>query len=132
MKLIFIDTSVWYALIDAKDPDHPAVLSSLKEYQGRLLTTNYIFDETVTLLRYRLGWRFAHQFGEQIHTGQLARVIRITPADEQTAWQIFKQYQDKSFSFTDCTSFAVMKRLKIDLALALDNDFRTYGFQCLP
>ncbi len=132
MKWVFVDTSAWYALIDAKDPDHPSVLHSLRQYQNNLLTTNYIVDETITLLRYRVGWQYARQFGEQLFSGQLAQYIRVTELDEKAAWEIFERYQDKIFSFTDCTSFVLMKRLELSIAITLDSDFKSFGFYCLP
>jgi uncharacterized protein len=132
MERIFVDTGAWYALIDRKDPDHHAVLSALQGYRNRLVTSNFVFDETITLLRYRLGWHFARQFGEQLLDGKLAQLARISAADERNAWAIFTRYDDKSFSFTDCTSFAVMQRLQLDRAIAIDSDFRAYGLHCLP
>jgi predicted nucleic acid-binding protein len=92
----------------------------------------YVFDETLTLLRYRLDWQVAHTFGEQLLSGKVAQLIRVTEQDEQAAWEIFSRYQDKSLSFTDCSSFAVIKRLNIEMALAVDSDFRAYGLHCVP
>ncbi len=132
MKGVFVDTSAWYALIDAKDPSHSEVLQSLQQYQDGLITSNYIVDETITLLRYRVGWQYAQQFGEQIFLGQLAQYIRVTEQDEKLAWELFRRYSDKVFSFTDCTSFVLMKRLELSTAIALDNDFKSFGFHCIP
>ena len=47
-------------------------------------------------------------------------------------WSIFTRFRDKSFSFTDCTSFAVMERSKLDCAAAIDDGFRAYGVRCVP
>jgi predicted nucleic acid-binding protein len=132
MKHIFVDTGAWYALVDRQDPDHVAVYACLQRYQGRLLTSNFVLDETITLLRYRLGWPIAHTVGEQLRSGNTAQIVRITPTDEDTAWHIFTRYKDESFSFTDCSSFALMERLKLHAAVAIDSDFKKYGFQCLP
>ncbi len=129
---LLVDTSAWYSLIDAKDPDHAQVLQALQKYQNNLLTTNYIADETITLLRYRLGWQYAQQFGELFFTGKLTHTIQVTEQDEKEAWKLFKRYQDKQFSFTDCTSFIIMQRLQISTAITLDSDFKSFGFQCLP
>ena len=47
--------------------------------------------------------------------------------DESKAWEIFVRYEDKGFSFTDCTSFAIMERLKIDTVFVFDDHFIQYG-----
>ena len=127
-----MDTSGWYALIDSKDPGHQSVFDVLQEHRNQLVTSNYIFDETLTLARYRLGFKIALKFGEQMRSGALARIERVSPKDEQAAWKIFTQYSDKSFSFTDCTSFAFCERLKLRSCIALDADFLTFGLRCIP
>lgn len=132
MKRVLVDTGAWYALTDRKDPDHGRVAQCLEQAAGRLVTTNFIFDEAVTLLRYRLGYRAARTFGEQLLSGQIATLVPVNRVDESRAWSIFTRYRDKSFSYTDCTSFAVMERLKLDCAAAIDDDFRAYGVPCVP
>ena len=132
MNTVFVDTGAWYALTDRKDPDHAAVTEAFREHRDRLLTSNYILDETLTLVRFRLGWRVAHRLGETLRTGGLARVERISPRDEESAWAIFSTWSDKAFSFTDCTSFALCERLRVRLCLAIDQDFRSFGLHCIP
>jgi len=129
---IFVDTGAWYALIDRRDPDHPAVKDILRHWQGRLVTSNFVVDETVTLLRYRLDFEPALLFAHEVRGGALAQVYRVSSGDEDAAWSLFERYRDKTFSFTDCTSFALMERLRLDTALALDGDFRSYGLHSLP
>ena len=80
----------------------------------------------------RLGWNIAHRLGEHLRTGSLARLERISQSDEEAAWAIFSAYSDKSFSFTDCTSFALCDRLELPLCVAIDNNFRSFGLHCLP
>ena len=104
----------------------------MREHRDRLLTSNFVVDETLTLVRYRLGWAIAQQLGEQLRSGALARLERISPRDEDSAWTIFSTYSDQSFSFTDCTSFALCKRLELSTCIAIDNDLRSFGLHCLP
>lgn len=132
MKKVFVDTGAWYSFIDRKDPDHPRVVEALMEYDGRLLTSNFVMDESLTLLRYRCGYKSALDLGRSLFSGRLAEVVRITADDELRAWEVFGSYQDKTLSFTDCTSFAVMQRLGLDTAVSLDSDFQQLGFRCLP
>lgn len=132
MQLAFVDTGAWYALLDKKDPDHAAVVEAFAQYRGRLVTSNYVFAETVTLARYQLGWSVAHQFGSTLRERRVARIERVTTQDEAVAWSIFQQQQDTHYSFTDCTSFALVRRLALPICLAIDPDFRAFGLRCLP
>lgn len=132
MKRFFVDTSAWYALADRKDPDHASVARCLGERTGRLMTSNFVMDESVTLIRYRLGFAAALTLGEALLNGSVARLIWITRRDETRAWEIFTRFRDQGFSFTDCTSFAAMERHKMKIAVAIDEDFRAFGLDCLP
>jgi predicted nucleic acid-binding protein len=129
---VFVDTSAWYALLDRTDAEHTAIVDQLRAHRTRLTTSNFVVSETITLLRYKVGWAFACNFGDKIRAGQLAELERISPADEDAAWRIFLRYRDHTFSFVDCTSFALMERLGLTTAITLDEDFRTFGFHCLP
>ena len=44
----------------------------------------------------------------------------------------FSRGQIKTYSYTDCTSFVVMRRLGLHTAIALDADFQREGFALLP
>lgn len=132
MTRIFVDTGAWYALVDARDPHHDPVVESMREYRGHLITSNFVFDETLTLARYRLGWQVAHRLGERLRDLRLTRLERVSPKDEEAAWSIFSRYRDKSFSFTDCTSIALVRRMELPRCLTLDADFRTFGLHCIP
>lgn len=129
---VFVDTGAWYALVDRKDPDHADVRACLNAHHDHLVSSDYILDETLTLLRYRLGWKAAHTFGKTLINGDVATLHDLTRKDKEDAWRIFSRYRDKSFSFTDCTSFALMQRLKLTTAIAIDSDFKTYGLNCIP
>lgn len=132
MERLFIDTSAWFSYADLGDPDHVRIVKAFKPYKGRLVTSNYVLDETITLCRHRLGHRSAVLLGETILDPDLADLIRIEARDERAAWDLFASRSDKDYSFTDCTSFVLMRRLGIRRALALDDDFRREGFEVTP
>jgi len=135
---LFIDTSAFAALEDEDDKEHKTSLDYRKKIsQGKtpfraLYTSNYVLDEVFTLLRLKLSHRAAVTFGENIKRSKILRIIRITPETENTAWKIFKKYSDKDFSFTDCTSFALMEQEAISTAFTFDKHFQQYGFQTVP
>jgi uncharacterized protein len=132
MKRIFVDTGAWYALVDKKDPDHHDAASFLRNNKIPLLTTNFIFDETVTLLRRRLGWIIAGDFGRRLKDSRFTTLVAVRREDEERAWELFLKFKDQEFSYTDCTSFAVMEALKIDTAFSFDRHFPTMNFQIFP
>ncbi len=132
MERLFVDTSAWYAFINRRDPAHKAVAKVLQQYTGRLVTSNFVLDETLSLCLYRMGHDVATAAGNVLMDPQAVDLVRITSKDEQLAWQLFCARSDQRFSFTDCTSFVLMRRLRIDTALALDGDFRSEGFTVIP
>jgi predicted nucleic acid-binding protein len=98
-----------------------------------MVTSNYIADEVITLVRTHLGYEVAVKIGQKLWDESIANLIRITPQDEKRAWEILVSYHDKSFSFTDCTSFALMERLGIPEAFAFDEHSKQYDtFIVLP
>ncbi len=129
MTPTFVDTSLWYALVDERDPNHDDAVALTATPGGPLTTTNWVFGETLTLTRTRLGHPVAVALGARLLNRTGLRIVRVGPRDEQHAWALFRRYRDKDFSFTDCTSFAVMRRLRISHALAFDHHFRQMGFR---
>ncbi len=63
-KSIFVDTGAWFAYINARDPDHQRVQEFFDSYPGHLVTSSYVFDETVTLTLARLGHQTAVTVGK--------------------------------------------------------------------
>jgi predicted nucleic acid-binding protein len=127
MDRIFVDTSAWYAIIDKNDRDHAAAVAKIPILGYSLITSNYVLDEIITLLKIRLGPTIAITFGQKLWNQEVSTLVRITEEDEVSAWGIFRQYEDKGFSFTDCTSFALMERLEINTVFAFDDHFVQYG-----
>lgn len=132
MERIFVDTSGWYALTDVRDPHHEAAKDWFEQDTLPLVTTDYVLDETLTFIRMKLGHRLGVQFGERLLESALAQIVAVTSQDRQAAWQIFKKFKDQKLSFTDCTSFAVMKRLGLRQVLTVDKHFQVMGFSLVP
>ena len=129
---VFVDTGAWFAYINASDPDHQSVRQFLDKYPGRLVTSTYVFDETVTLTQARLGHRKALAVGRTLLDPTIVETIHVTPSDEKAAWNLFEKRPDKSYSLTDCTSFVVMRKQKIGKAATLDDHFSQEGFGVVP
>ena len=132
MERLFVDTSAWLGYVNRLDPGHRGIEEVLSGFRGRLVTSNFVFDETVTLCHHRLGHEVAMVVGDRLTDGANVDLVRVTVADERDAWQLFKSRSDKRYSFTDCTSFVMMRRLGVRTAVALDADFERDGFALLP
>jgi predicted nucleic acid-binding protein len=125
---ILVDTSAVFALVDSSDQWHPAAkagLDSIRKARSEPLLTNFIVAECHALLLARLGAQFARNW--LMHN--VWPVQRVTVEDEAKAISIISQYTDKTFSYVDATSFALMERLRIRKAFAFDPHFQQYGFQ---
>lgn len=135
MKYLFVDTSGWMACADAGDSDHVDACIARDEWlakEGLLLTTDYVVDETLSLLRFRLSLAAAETWWLSISNSSRLRQEPIDADCTERARTIFFRYRDKDFSFTDCTSFAVMRRMRLRTALATDAHFAQAGFQMVP
>lgn len=129
IEKIFVDTSALYAFINSRDPDHHKVKAYLDHYGSQLVTSNFIFDEIVTLVMARMGHDKAVFTGKTLMNPKVLIMMRVGVNDEMKAWDLFINRPDKTYSFTDCTSFVIMKRLGIDSSLTVDPHFRQEGFQ---
>lgn len=134
---IFIDTSAFYALEDESDKNNkPARAFENDLIAGKLglvqlFTSNFVFDELMTLVRRNLGHEKAVEVGERMTASKILIIERISRKIEIHAWEIFKTYLDKEFSYTDCTSFALMESKAIQHTFAFDIHFEQMGFRRL-
>lgn len=120
---MFVDSSAWYAAYVPTDPQYRIVQKALAS-ADRLVTTDYVLDETLTLLKARGHANRARQFGTRIFDGSAAHLEYLTERDIRQAWIVFSSYRDKEWSFTDCASLVVTQRLAITHAIALDQHFQ--------
>ena len=128
----FVDTGGWYAVIDRKDHDHTAARRFLETNRLPLITTDYVIDETVTLLQARLGHGYAIRFLDSLQASRLVRWIYLSQTQIESAITLFRNRPDKGWSRTDCSSFVLMREFQLQIAFAFDEHFRQAGFQTSP
>ena len=122
-------------MADAADPAHQASRrerDSCLQSGGVLVSTDYVIDETLTLIRVRLGLRAAAEWWAQIDASSRIRWERIDASRAEKARTRFFEWTDKDFSFTDCTSIVVMEELGLAEALTTDRHFSQAGFETVP
>ena len=131
---IFVDTSGFYAMLVKGDDRHVAAQRVLRDARRRkrgFLTTDYVLDETATLLKAR---GFVHLLGPLFEKLDASRACRIEWTDSdrfQDARAFFLKHADEAWSFTDCLSFRVMAQLRLRDALTKDSHFQHAGFAAL-
>jgi predicted nucleic acid-binding protein len=129
MRLIFADTSYWIALFDRKDQNHKcSVKLSVGLKSSRIIVSDFVVFETITFLNTSVkNHSLAMLFLDFIYEQDNIEVIEIGSELKEKSLQVFKDYYDKDFSFTDCSSFALMAFLSIKNAVSFDKHFSQIG-----
>jgi len=130
---IFIDTSAFYALMDADDQNHEPAKAAWSEwlYQPiRFSCSNYVLLESIALIQRRLGMKAVRRFQEDIVP--ICQVHWVTPGLHAAALSALLAADRRRLSLVDCTSFEIMRRLDLRDAFAFDRHFAEQGFTRLP
>ena len=77
----------------------------------------------------RAGYEFAADRAEQIYASETLEILNGERDDEREAVRFFRKFSDQQVSFTDCLSFALMKRHAIPTAFTFDRHFLRAGFK---
>ena len=137
----FVDTWAWLVLANDRDPAFAAVSGLRAEAAGRAgawVTTDYVLDETLTRLFMGAPFAKARRFAEAIFRAAelgLVDIERVTPERFRGAWELRLRYRDKPrISFTDLTSFVVMKEMGLNSVVTGDAHFghAGLGFRSMP
>lgn len=131
---VFVDTSGIYALADRRDPAHRSARKCLEQFRKEkfvLLLTDYIVDEALTLALVRSGRPAALCILDLVEGSRFFRLVGIGGARFEAAKAYFRKHIDQGYSFTDCTSFVVMKEQRVSAALTTDRHFEKAGFEAL-
>jgi predicted nucleic acid-binding protein len=136
MTEVFVDTGAFLAAVHRDDTHHQAAAACFRRLAAagrRLVTSAHVLDEAVTLVRLRVGHRAAVELGERLQHSRMCRLVDVAEDLRLVAWSLFVRYSDQRFSFTDCTSFAIMHSLGLREAFTFDRrDFQAAGFTAIP
>jgi uncharacterized protein len=130
----FVDTSGFYALLVKRDDMHEKaaqILASAAKRRARFVTTDYVLDETVTLLCARGHAHLVVQFLESTLASQACIIEWMNPDRFSQASSFIGKHLEQGYSFTDCASFAAMKARNLRDALTKDEHFNKAGFVAL-
>jgi uncharacterized protein len=130
---VFVDTAAFVALSVRRDSLHQVATSMLRQSTSahqRMVTTNFVVAETHSLVLARTDRRNA-LIALDLIDQTVEYVERVLRKDEIQARKILEHYDDKTFSYTDATSFAVMRRLGLTEVFTFDQHFAQFGFSPL-
>ena len=141
MEEIFVDAGPFHALNTPYDQYYDraqTVIQAIGKHKSRLITTDYVIDEALTMLitARKAGYHFALNLlkflSEKDKNGSIVHTEFISRDRFRQSIEVFRRYnRDKAWSFTDCTSFVVMKELKIKTVFTFDDHFGQMGFRAL-
>ncbi|MFN0070383.1 MAG: type II toxin-antitoxin system VapC family toxin [Chloroflexota bacterium] len=126
--MVFADTSFWIALGQSRDGrHHDAQMLWRKQIRG-VVTSNHVRGEAWTFINRRYGHQQAVQFLDVLERSARVEVVSTPPEIELDAIRWLRARNEREYSFVDATSFALMRWLDIQEALAFDGDFSAAGF----
>ena len=131
---LFLDTGGFYALLVSDADAHELAVGIMAEaarVRRAMVTTDYVLQETATLLVARRRRRFLAPLFAMIERSAALTIEWITPQRFTSAQRFLLKHREHDFSFTDCVSFAVMRERRLREALATDEHFRIAGFRPL-
>ena len=131
---VFVDTSGLYALVDKRDTHHRAardVCVALAREGRRLVLSDLVVAEGATLAKVRSGAHVALRVLDLIEQSVAFRVEHVDPARFESTKAYFRRHADHGYSFVDCSSFVLMRELRIRQAVTTDGHFREAGFEPL-
>jgi uncharacterized protein len=127
---VFADTFYWIALLNRADTFHEAAIRM--PISERIVTSMAVQLEVLDAFSTDPSLRpSAVYFWNRTNHDPMVTVIPLDPQLLQSAMDLFSARMDKTWSFTDCISFEIMRQRKIAKALSGDRHFRQSGFQSL-
>jgi predicted nucleic acid-binding protein len=131
---LFVDTWGWLVLANDRDPSFETVLhlrAEAGDRRGAWVTTDYVLDETITRLFSATPFAQARRFMDGVFEASglgILDIEHVTPDRFTSAWRLRLRYKDKPrISFTDLTSFVVMRELRLQHVLTGDAHFEQIG-----
>jgi len=133
-KEIIIDTSALIAFFVASETHHLAARQYCLQYPyNRWIILESVFDETVTWIRAKISPKASIQIGQVLR--QEHRYVNLSDADDVAIWEAFCRYDDKAWSYTDCSILVMSQRLDLFEVFAFDEHIRQMaglGVVCVP
>ena len=131
MKKVFADAGYWFAVINVHDDLHDKAIRISSSLSPHLIVTSEMALCKVAAYFSDKGPRLRQAVVDlirSIRTNPNSRVTPQTSSQFQDALVLYERSSDKEWSLTDCSSFLIMRKLRITEALAHDKHFEQAGF----
>ena len=130
MSHVFADTSYFVALYNTLDLFHEPA-RALTARNPELVTTEFVLTEFGSFMSRRSVRSTCAAAIRSLTSGRAARVVPATSRLLAEGLSFFERHSDKDWSLVDCTSFVLMRRLRLTDALTADRHFEQAGFRAL-
>jgi predicted nucleic acid-binding protein len=133
MRRLFIDTGPLLALALAGDSRHAEAVRFVREQPGaQFVLSNLVLAELATRARARGSAARAAEAARSVLSSRRHEVIFVDEPLMNAALARLEQFHDKRLSLTDCVSFELMDRFRLQAAFTFDADFRDCGYRMVP
>ncbi len=135
LRSVFVNTSGWLALYNRNDPNHAAakdLWEDLRQRPIRLVTTDYVLDQTFTALKVFGSLHAAQAFNELVKNSMLIRLFMADSVIFDRAWNVFIDDEQSHWTFTDCINYAVVQYLGVSEVFTFDPGFSAPGMVTIP
>jgi uncharacterized protein len=133
--VVFADSSGFIAAWNPRDALHSRAAAAWREIaqaRDRIVTTQLVLAETVTLLRRRAGWEVSRRAGAAMLESERIEIARLDDDQLAAAWREFVRLPDPKLSLCDAASFIVMRDRHLRRAFSFDRHFVDAGFEIIP
>lgn len=125
---MFIDTSGFMCLFDARDHRHASAIKHFDSTPDRL-THNYVLAEFVALaIARRAPLSEALRFVDAIGAGSEIEIAWVSRELHERSLKLLMERSDKAWSLCDAVSFIVMGDRRVTDSLTTDHHFGQAGF----
>jgi uncharacterized protein len=128
---VFADTFALIAWLNPQDDAHQEVVAYLENFDGQLVTTEWVLIELADALSAPAARATATEFLQAVRADAQFEVIGYSDSVYQAGFALFASRPDKGWSLTDCISFSVMTERKLTEALTADQHFAQAGFRAV-
>jgi predicted nucleic acid-binding protein len=131
MSAVFSDTSYYVALLNPRDELHEQVMRFSASFSQPTVTTDFVLIEVANFLKFPADRQKFATLVKYLNAETTATVVPCSRDWFRDGLRLFESREDKTWSLTDCISFAVMNELGVTEALTADRHFEQAGFKAL-